>query len=65
MIQTTLLDYFTCNNNKSHKHKEYKLQLFKQTSLQDYFKIEPKKKTITSYFKPKEEKVEEREKSKE
>ncbi|CAO3650375.1 unnamed protein product [Cunninghamella blakesleeana] len=64
MIQTTLLSYFYCNNNNHSiiKHTENQTKAFKQTSLKDYYKIIPKKKSILDYFKPKKNQVKDKKK---
>ncbi|KAI9305904.1 hypothetical protein BJ944DRAFT_287451 [Cunninghamella echinulata] len=54
MIQTTLLDYIFYNS-KPIKQATHKMKQLKQTSLQDYFSVKPKKKTILDYFKYKKE----------
>lgn len=56
MVQTTLFNYFICNNNNEpFKHTKYKLSSLKQTNFADYFKTIPKKKNlILDYFKSKE-----------
>ncbi|CAO3615624.1 unnamed protein product [Cunninghamella echinulata] len=54
MVQTTLFNYFTCNNSPR-KSTKRKIQILKQTLLKDYFptKVKAKKKTILDYFKKK------------
>ncbi|CAO3651972.1 unnamed protein product [Cunninghamella blakesleeana] len=66
MIQTTLFNYFTCNDTngvlKQPKRNSSTL-LLKQTSLTHYFKTIPKKKNLVlNYFKPKEIEIEKVEK---
>ncbi|CAO3653753.1 unnamed protein product [Cunninghamella echinulata] len=59
MIQTTLFNYILCNN-ESTKQVAHNIKQLKQTSLQDYFSVIPKKKTILDYFKHKKEDKEEK-----
>ncbi|CAO3653723.1 unnamed protein product [Cunninghamella echinulata] len=59
MIQTTLFNYILYNN-ESTKQVAHKIKQLKQTSLQDYFSVIPKKKTILDYFKHKKEDKEEK-----